>query len=174
MDKKKISIKEYIDNNELLEMEFIPFDTKMEIVSQVINQVIKTVGGLNTSLLRRISTEVFVEAITNIDMSMEDENGLGGFDQLYFYNKFDDFIGLINREYSQFAQILDERIADYIRIETNPSVTIQAIYKQVSDYLGTAMDYLSDKIQNIDVEEFGETLKDIASLTLNGGDQNEG
>lgn len=100
MDKKKISIKEYIDNNELLEMEFIPFDTKMEIVSQVINQVIKTVGGLNTSLLRRISTEVFVEAITNIDMSMEDENGLGGFDQLYFYNKFDDFIELINREYS--------------------------------------------------------------------------
>ena len=81
----KISVYDYYNDNNKLEITFTPFDTKLQIVSNIISEVIKSVGGINTSLLRRISTEIFIETITNIDMKIQDENGLSGFDQLYFY-----------------------------------------------------------------------------------------
>lgn len=83
----KISVTEYINNNDLLVVTYLPFDTKMNIVSHILNSIISSVGGLNTSLLRRISTEVFINSITNIDMNIEDENGLRGFDTLLFTGK---------------------------------------------------------------------------------------
>jgi len=76
----KISVAEYLNNKELLVLTYLPFDTKMEIVSNIINSVTNSVGGLNTTLMRRVSTEVFIESITNIDLNIVDENNLKGFD----------------------------------------------------------------------------------------------
>ena len=157
----KISVKDFIDNNELLEITYTPFDQKMEIVSKVLTETIKAIGGLNTSLLRRISTEVFIESITNIDMNVKDDNGLTGFDQLNYTNELDTLLAYMGNEYIEFTRILNERVADYIRIETNPSVTINAIYDNVKTQLNTVLDMLGDYIQNIDMEQLADTVSNI-------------
>ena len=158
INNEKISVTDYINNKELLTMTYLPFDTKMEIVSHVLNGIINSVGGLNTSLLRRVSTEVFIDSITNIDMSIEDENGLKGFDTLLFTGELDQLKSVLGRELSELELILAERVDDYVRIETNPAVTINAIYDQIRAYFGTAMDYLSEKIQSADVQEITNML----------------
>lgn len=169
---KKISISEYLEDNSLLEVIYIPFDSKLQIVSHVLNGMLKAIGGLNTSLLRKISTEVFIESITNIDMNIEDENGLKGFDQLCFHNELNNLTTLLGSEYIQLTQILNERVADYVRTETNPAVTINAIYDQVMERLTAALDLASGYIQKIDVEQL---TKAIGTITSQIGDKtNEG
>lgn len=173
----KISVKDYINNRELLEITYLPFDRKMEIVSHVLNGVIQSVGGLNTSLLRLVSTEVFIEAVSNIDLSIEDENGLKGFDQLCFNNKLHDLENDLAGEYAELRKILDERTSDYIRIETNPAVTINTIYSQIKDGYNKVMDFISNQIQNIDVDELikyaGTVAPQINDVVQRVGDQDE-
>lgn len=171
MENNKISAIEYINNNELLEVNYIPFDQKMQVVSNVLSEVINSVGGLNTTLLRRISTEVFIETITNIDMSIVDDNGLGGFDQLCYNNQLDTLKSIISREYDEFEKILSERVSDYIRIETNPAVTISNIYDQIKVYYNNIMDYLSSRIQDIDVDNISSILNELTSSNGSDGDE---
>ena len=157
-DNDKISVAEFLKDKSLLTVSYIPFDTKMQIVSTVFSEVINVVGGLNTPLIRRISTETFIGTISNIDMKIRDENNLDGFDQLCFHQELDNLIYLLGNEYNEFQKILDERIADFIRVETNPAVTINSIYEQIKTYVNTALDYISNNIQNIDVEKLSEQL----------------
>lgn len=154
----KISVADYLNNRELLVLKYIPFDSKMEIVSNVINGMVKSIGGLNTTLLRRISTEIFIESITNIDLSIVDENNLKGFDQLCYLGELDNLKTNLGKEYFELEKMLQEMVDDYIRIETNPAVTINLIYKQIQTYLNNMLDYISENIQNIDVDKFIEQL----------------
>lgn len=169
MNENKISVMDYVNDNDLLEVSYIPYDEKMQIVSHVLNGVINSVGGLNTSILRRISTEVFIESITNIDLGVEDENGLKGFDQLCYLGELDQLKIFLGNEYIEFQKILDEHVQDYIRMETNPALTINAIYNQLSEYAKIAMDYISNQIQNIDADQVAETVTKF--ISTNGGGQ---
>jgi hypothetical protein len=171
MENNKISAIEYINNNELLEVSYIPFDQKMQVVSDVLSEVINSVGGLNTTLLRRVSTEVFIETITNIDMGIVDENGLSGFDQLCYYNQLNTLKTVIGNEYIEFETILKERISDYIRIETNPAVTISSIYNQLKNNTDKVLDYVSNQIQNLDIDDFVNRISETATALNGGGDE---
>lgn len=171
MEENKISVHEYLDDAEKLEVTYIPFDDKLKIVSKIIRGIINSTGGLNSSLLRRISTEVFIESITNIDLSIEDEDNLSGFDQLCYHRELDKLIALLGDEYKEFKRILDEHVDDYVRIETNPAVTINAIYDQIMERIGSMLDYLSNQIQNVDIEELTTTLSQLG--IINGGVGNE-
>lgn len=162
----KISVADYLNDKYDLEITYTPFDSKMLIVSHIMDGVIKAVGGLNTTLLRRVFIETLVETITNIDMKITDENDLQGFDQLLFHNKLDELISDLGIEYVEFKKILDERVQDYIRIETNPAVTITQIYNQVKDYMNIVLDYVSEHIQGIDVEHLARQL----ATAVNKGD----
>lgn len=169
---ERINIDNYLANKELLQLTYIPFDSKMEIVSHLINGVINSVGGLNTSLLRRISSEVFIESISNIDMGAVNESGLTGFDELLCKREFDSLIDVLGSEYVEFQTILNERVADYIRIETNPAVTINAIYNQVTETLNKILDYVSKQIQEADPEKIINFITENLPNNI-GGDENE-
>ena len=164
-ENKKISVEEYLNDNSLLEVTYLPFDTKLGIVSNILNSVIESVGGLNSSLLRRISTEVIIENITNIDMNIEDENKLKGFDQLCYNNQLENLKLAIGNEYVEFDRILNERISDYIRIETNPAITITGIYNQLKEYAGMLSEFVKGQIDNIDVDEIARRI----NTSLNKG-----
>ena len=168
----RISVQEYLSNKELLTGVYTPYDTKLNIVSKIVNGVINATGGLNTAMLRRISTEVFIETISNIDMSEKDENGLQGFDQLCYTGELDNLKKALRDEYYEFENILSEYIDDYIRIETNPAITISRIYSQITDILNSIFDDLSERIQGADIEKIGEIIANI--LPVNGGVSNEG
>lgn len=154
----KISVKEYVDDKNLLEVSYVPYDRKMEIAGYILRGVVNALGGINSSMLRRVSTEVFIENISNLDLNVEDENGLKGFDQLYYLGEFDELISRLGDEYVEMRKILNEYISDYIRTETNPAVTINAIYEQMKTYVSTALDYIHEYIKDVDVEQLGNTL----------------
>ena len=169
MSENKISVQEYVNDNGLLEVDYVPYDDKMAIVSHVLNGVINSVGGLNSSLLRRIATEVFIESVSNIDLGIEDENGLKGFDQLCYLGELNKLKAYLGNEYQELQTMLDERVQDYIRTETNPAVTIEAIYNQLTEYAKIAMDYISNQVQNIDTDKVASVITNY--ITANGGDK---
>ena len=171
MEENKISVQEYLNNKELLKVVYVPFDSKITIVSKIFQGLINATGGINTSMLRRIFTEVVIENITNIDMGILDENELKGFDQLCLANELDNLKYLLGNEYKEFEKILSEYISDYIRVETNPAVTINQIYTQVVDFLNTVLDTLSERIKDINVEELEDTI--LKLIPTNGGVNNE-
>ena len=168
---EKISVSDYLKDKTLLEVTYLPFDTKLQIVSHVLGGMIESIGGLNTSFLRRISTEVFIDSITNIDMNIVDENDLKGFDQLCFHRELENLEDALGNEYAELQKILDERVADYIRTEINPAVTINAIYNQVVEYGRSLLDYLNQYVDSINVEELKTK---IAPLIAKVGESNEG
>jgi len=159
----KINVSDYIKNKDLLEIQYVPYESKMSIVSHIIDGVIKSIGGLNSSLLRMISDEVIIESITNLDMNAQDENGLKGFDQLLYLNEYNTLIELLGNEYIEFKKILNEYVSDYIRTETNPAITINAIYNQVVDIVNKLVNMISEQIQNIDMDALGEQLMPIVN-----------
>ena len=66
---------------------------------------------------------------------------------------------------------MSERLSDYFRVETNPAVTINSIYNHVKDYYNQVMDFISEKVQDFDVESFVKTFSDnIPINNINGGD----
>lgn len=162
----KISVAEYIEDNSKLIVNYIPFDEKMNVASRIITGIVNALGGLNSSLLRRVSTEVFIETISNIDLNIVDENGLKGFDQLCYRRELDKLKEYLGNEYTELAQILSEYVSDYIRTETNPAITIQKIYEQSGTYLNNAFDYISNYIQSIDAEKAAESIRQIISSNI--------
>ena len=174
MDNNRISVKEYLENEELLEATYLPFEDKLRIVSNTIRELVNTLGGLNTTMLRRVSTETFITAISNIDMSITDENGLSGYDQLCYHGVLDNLKYRLGNEYEEFERMMDERVDDYIRTETNPAVTINAIYAQVADLFNQAMDYLSKQIQNMDAEQVMTAISQLSPQLIGGENKDEG
>ena len=114
MDNNKISMKEYFDNNELLEVSYIPFDIKLQIISIIIQTLVSDYGHINRSIIRRVSIETIIESLTNIDMKLDCDNGLKGFDYMYYIkNGFMHLISNFEDQYDEFQKILEEQIADY-------------------------------------------------------------
>ena len=95
----KITMQEFYENAELLEATYIPFESKLTIALTIVESLIDSHGSINTTILRRTATEMILDTITNIDMSLEcDEIGLNGYDYLYYnedcYNLLMGLIGL--------------------------------------------------------------------------------
>ena len=159
----KISVKDYIENKEMLELSYIPYDKKIDIVSGVFSGMIQTLGGLNTTILRVISLQTIIENVTNIDLKIQDEeSGLQGFDYLMYTDELRNLIDLMGREYTEFMKIFDEYKTDYIRMETNPALTISNIYDQISKYASVIIEFLQEQIKNMDIEQLSAFLVDIA------------
>ena len=161
MEENKITVQEYLNNKDLLEATYIPFEDKLTIVSNTIRGSVDALGGLNQTMLRRVATEVFITSITNLDMVTVDENGLSGYDQLCYKDELFPLINKLGNEYEEFQRIYDERVEDYIRTETNPAITINAIYSQVADVFTSIIEQLSNQIQNIDVEQLLSSVSQL-------------
>lgn len=122
METKKYSVYDYLEDKSILVLNYIPFDSKLQIVTQIIKNVIDAVGVLNSTLLRRVATETIIEIITNLDLGIKDENGLSGYDQLCYHREFDNLIESIEYEYNSFQDIINEQVSDFIRINNNPNI----------------------------------------------------
>ena len=154
----KINVDEYLENKELLELKYIPFDVKYEIISTLITGFIKIVGGINSALLKRIVIETIIENVTNIDLTSVSETGLKGYDQLCYKNELNNLIDLIGNEYKIFYSMYEDYVSDYIRSENNPSFAISNIYGEIKEgikYIIEHPDLLGDVLNPIN-EEVGD------------------
>jgi len=108
-----ISILDFINDNNLLEITYVPFDVKVEIVKTIISTVAENAGYLDSSVLRRVAFETMVNTITNIDMNIECEYGLKGYDYLCYSDSEATLLSHIGPQYDQFWRILEEQVRDY-------------------------------------------------------------
>ena len=149
----KISVKEFIANRDLLEINYVPFDQKLEIVSKLMNSFIEDGNINNSSIVRRISTEIFIEAITNLDLSIVDENELGGYDQLCLNRSLESLKELIKLEYMEFENILRERMMDYNKIDTNCASAILYVYNNIIDIIKSVSRFSTNDFLSEDEDE---------------------
>lgn len=98
-----------------LEVVYIPYYVKIKIITKTIYEFFKRYGYVNSSMVKLIGFQTYVEYITNLDMGSEDENNLLGFDILKYNNKYNDLIIDLGDEYKDFENILAEQLDDYKR-----------------------------------------------------------
>ena len=111
----KISVNEYMVDRSKLEVVYIPYYVKIKIITKSIYEFLKRYGYVNSSMVKLIGFQTYVEYITNLDMSSEDENNLLGFDILKYNNRYNDLIIDLGDEYKDFENILAEQLDDYKR-----------------------------------------------------------
>jgi hypothetical protein len=168
MSENKISVREYLDNKELLEINYTPHDIKNNIVDVMLSQVVVRDGlqKINSVLLNRISTQIFIESITNIDMSVKSDKNLDGYDELCFNNELEELLEIISNEYSRFEYILKLKIDDLNRYNNSTSATILSLKKSVVDFVKKKSDEINQFINNIDTQTISNNLKVLINDNL--------
>ena len=160
----KISIQEYLENNELLEMNYIPYEQRVEICQVILEQCTSIFDDYNTIdsvLLDRVKTEIFIDNITNLDFSIKDENGLNGYDQLCFNNELDNLIYECGYLYEQFEDILDLMINDYYNNIACTRGYLNILKKNLTKWVGDITEDITKKINNIDSKKIVDSITDI-------------
>ena len=168
MNENKISVTEYLEDKGLLEINYIPYDVKSNIVDVILSKV-STAGEINkldSALLHRISTQVFIESITNIDMSIESEENLNGYDLLCLYDELDSLIDTIIDEFERFEHILELKVEDFHRYNTSTSATLLSLKNVLSKFVKKKSDEINELIRNLDTSAISEKLKNIINENL--------
>lgn len=168
MNENKISVAEYLKNNELLEINYTPYEVKLNIVNVMLSQVI-TKGELNkidSALLKRISTQVFIESITNIDMSIKSEQNLSGYDLLCLYDELDTLIDIVSDEFKRFEDILKLKVDDFYKYNISTSATLLSLKNAFSKFIKVKGDEINELIQNLDTVSISDKLKNIINENL--------
>lgn len=168
MSENRISVKQYIENEDLLEVNYTPYTVKKEIVEAVLSEVIKEgdMRTIDTALLHRVSCEIFIEAITNINMSELSEDGIGGYDQLCMYDAMDELISNFETEYLRFYEILEYKILDFNKLNNSTGAILISLKNKIRKMGNEIMDTITSKIKSIDVKESTETLKKMIAENL--------
>ena len=145
MSENKISVSEYLNNKELLEINYTPYDIKNNIVDAILSQVIVKDGlhKINSVLLNRVSIHIFIESITNIDMSIKSDKNLDGYDELCFNNELEELLEIINDEYSRFKYILKLKIDDLNRYSNSTSATLVSLKRSVVEFIKQKSDEIN-------------------------------
>ena len=135
MAENKITAKDFVEDNTKLEVRYIPYNTKIEIILLVFKNVINDSGSMNRSVLFRIADEAIIESITNIDMSAVCENDLTGYDYLRFSGGYSTLLSYLGSEYDTFITILDEQLQDY-----NQYAVVREISSTIEDILSEVLE----------------------------------
>lgn len=168
MNENRISVAEYLENDELLEINYTPYDVKINIVDVILSQVV-TEGDMrkiDSAFLHRISTQVFIESITNIDMSIKSEHDLNGYDLLCLNNELDALIDIISDEFERFEDILRLKVDDFYKYNTSTSATLLSLKNTVSKFINKKSDEINELIENLDTVSISDKLKNIINENL--------
>lgn len=168
MSENKISVSQYLENEDLLEINYVPYDVKREIVETIISKTIfyKDMLLLDTALLNRISCEIFIESITNIDMNILDEHELYGYDTLCMNNALNNLLVEINDEYERFMEILEYKVNDFIRKNNSTGAIISSVINRIVNWSNYKIDELNNYIEGIDVKKVANELKILIDKNL--------
>ena len=161
---EKISVKEYLNDTELLELTYIPYDEKVEICNVIIGQcssVFEDYHSLNSVLLERVKTEIFITSITNLDFSIKDENGLDGYDQLCYHNDLDYLIYTCGFLYEQFEEIFELALKDYYDNFTSLRSYLNTMKTNVLNWISKIKRDANEFVKSIDSKEVSDKIIQI-------------
>ena len=169
MSKKKISVSEYIKNNELLEtIKYIPYAKKVNIVDSIMKQTCRNMSGLysiDSVLLDRIKKQIFIEQLTNLDLSVM-SNNLDGYDLLMMESDIENILLAIEEEYKELDRILKLRISDFLRDKTSISGFLHYKTERVLDYINSNIPLLLDKLDKIDTKSIIDSLSKSLDMII--------
>ena len=158
---KKISVKEYIDNKDLLTVRtYIPYSEKVKIIDSVMKQVCVSINGtynLDSVLLDRVKTQIFIEQCTNLDLSIMYDN-LDGYDLLKYYDEFNYIMYLIDEEFEELERILQLRINDFIRDKASVKGILSYKIEKVIDSINVSIPSIIERIEKIDMESMAKNF----------------
>lgn len=167
---KRISVKEYLDNKELLELRgYIPYHQKVNIVDSTLKQVCIAINGtynLDSVLLDRIKMQIFIEQCTNLDLGIMFED-LDGYDLLKKEHCFDDILQKIKDEIKEFENILQLRISDFIRDKASVKGILSYKIESMRDYFNLKIPEVLDRIDKIDVKSITQNLSLVLDKIAN-------
>ena len=161
MSENRISVSEYLDNRELLEIKrYIPYAEKVNIVDSIMKQVCRNMSGLysiDSVLLDRVKKQIFVEQLTNLDLSILSDN-LDGYDLLMVNRNLEDILSLITDEYKELDRILKLRIDDFLRDKTSMNGFLHYKTERILDYINSNIPVLIDKVEKIDTKSIIDSI----------------
>lgn len=166
----KISIKDYLENKELLEINYIPYEERVEICNVILDQctsVFEDYNTLNSVLLERVKTEIFISYITNLDFSIKDENGLDGYDQLCFMDELDDLIYTCGYLYEQFEDILALMINDYYHNIASTRGYLNTLKTSILNWFAILKRDANEYINSIDLKAIADKIIDTINKNKN-------
>ncbi len=145
---EKISLKNYLENKDLLELTYTPYEDKMKIIDLIMDGcIVETTDGLvkiDSVVLERVSTEMFLSSITNIDMEESLENGLTVYDELCRVGEINNLIDRCGLEYKLFSDILYLRKKDFDKTNESIYTVINFIFEQLNGMFSDSKQLLSE------------------------------
>lgn len=163
-----ISVREYIENKELLETTYVPYAMKVEIIDAMINNAREVNDGkIDDASMDRIFDEVIITASTNIDMSIiDEETELDGYDLLMAYDAYDELISMIDKEYYRYFSIYTNKIKTIERYELGTSAVISKIKEDITEQINSILYSASQVVNNFDSEAFVKQLSSMIDQKL--------
>ena len=107
---EKISVAEFIENMDLLQTYYTPFYKKVELINFILDSINGSFDGIS---IYRICAQAFIENMTNLDLSVKNDENLDGFDQLCRKGLIESFTSL--PEYKMFERLFHMRMEDISR-----------------------------------------------------------
>lgn len=157
----KISVEEYLQNKQLLELTYVPYGQRVEICREILNQctnVFNNYSTIDSVLLNRVKNEIFIGAVTNLDFSIENNDGLDGYDQLCYEDELYDLIETCGYLYGQFDEILDLMLQDYYHNEGSLRSYFHNLKQSITTYIALERDSISSFIQGLDTKKIVDNL----------------
>lgn len=163
-----ISVREYIENKELLETTYVPYAMKVEIIDAMIDNAREVNDGkIDDASMDRIFDEVIITASTNIDMSIIDEDTqLDGYDLLMAYDAYDELISVIDKEYYRYFSIYTNKIKTIERYELSTGAIISKIKEDIMEQINSVLYSASQAVNNFDSESFVKQLSSMIDQKL--------
>lgn len=158
---ENLSVEEYINNKSLLELTYVVHDQKVEIVDTIMEEIIKESDGfytLDSTLLERVKTQIFIESCTNLDLSILGEQNMGGYDLLCYYDELDDLIELLSTEYKRFDAILALKLKDYYSDKASTRAFAFSLKNILMKKIRRTKEDVLNYIANIDTKETADKI----------------
>ena len=162
----KISVKEYLDNKEKLALIYVPYERKVNICDVILSQVLNKDGfaTIDSVLLERVKTQIIIESMSNLDLSIQNESGLNGYDLLSLNNELEVFE--VNPEFEKFNKIIDLRLKDFYNENASLRGYLKYLVDKANNRLATIKADFSEFVHNLDSKAIAGQISDVISESM--------
>ena len=154
---KKISVSNYLLNKDLLKViNYITFENKVVVVDSILKELCFNNNGLYTLdsvMLNRVKTQIYIEQYTNLDLNIENEEGLNGYDLLVRTNELDNLINTFRNEYNIIENILELRLSDYLRDKSSIKGFLHYKSERIINFIIDKVNNLNENLDKKEIEK---------------------
>ena len=156
-----INVREYLNNKTKLELVYIPYGEKINLINLILDNVINREtkpATIDTALLKNVATQIFIQNATNIDLSEDANSGENGYDVLCYNNALYELLSSIRSEFDMFQEILNDKVNDFYRYEYSSAKALYDIEEDIAGAFSDSIDSLETALKNLNVEQLVDRM----------------